>query len=377
MLRIAFSVIALLALPAPALAAEGFVGVLENGRLVRFDTQQTFSLSRPVTIRGMLPGERIVALAETPRRLVGVGTSARLYSINPTTGRSRPIGPPFPEGLRGSRFSLAVAPEGVRGRLISDVGQDLMVNLVTGQTHPGPGLKRADTGAPLRPAVDATEFGLLVGAQLGPLTLFRETAFGASTMTAHPVERRETDPRLSEPIGFQLGTDGNGYVLAVLADRQRVRQSVLLPIDPATGKPLSASRRPPLRFLPRRLTTFASIGRVREDHTPTEAQVRLPRSVTTRALFAGRLPLQVRASEACQVTVSLRIGGRRIGFGFGTRDTPGTIHFLNRSMANFSVAARDRAYVRRYVGQRIRVVLGFNDFKGNRRSVVRSTRLIR
>jgi hypothetical protein len=350
---------------------------LENGRLVQFNTQQTFSLSRPVAVRGMLPGERVVALERGPRGLVGVGSSARLYAISPTTGRSRPIGPPFPEGLRGSRFSLAVAPGAVRGRLVSDVGQDLFINLVTGQTQPGPGLRRADNGAPLRPAVDFTADGLLVGAQLGPLTLFRETAFGASTMTAIPVERTELDPRMAEPIGFQLGSDGQGYVLAVLADRQRVRQSLLLPIDPVTGKQPGSSRRPGSRFLSQRITTFVSIGQVPEDRTPPRVRVRLPRRVTTRQLFSGRPPLHVQCSESCQITLSLRVGGRRVGFGFGTRNTPGTVRFTDRRMANFSVSSRDRAWVRRHVGRRIRLVMGVNDLKRNRRSVVRTARLVR
>jgi hypothetical protein len=46
-------------------------------------------------------------------------------------------------------------------------------------------------------------------------------------------------------------------------------------------------------------------------------------------------------------------------------------------MANFSVSSRDRAWVRRHVGRRIRLVMGVNDLKRNRRSVVRTARLVR
>jgi hypothetical protein len=373
MLRLALIVLVLLAIPAPALAAEGFVGVLENGRLVRFSVQRpgySLTLSRPIAPRGMLPGERIVALGGGANTLFAVGSSARLYRIGATTGRARPVGPPFPEGLRGSRFSLAVSQP--RARLISDVGQDLAIDLVTGATEPGPGLRRADDGAPLRPAVDTAADGRLVGAQLSPWTLLRETAPGASTMSAIPLERFEHDPALGEPISFQIGSDGRGYLLAVLSDRNRQRQSTLLTIDPVSGK-----RNRVFPTFSRRLTTIASVGPVPDDKTPPQVRIALHRMVSARQLFAGRPPLTVRCSESCQVTLTLRVGGRRIGFGFGTRDTPGTVRFTDRSRANFSVSTRDRAWVRRHVGRRIRLVMGVNDLKGNRRQVIRTARLVR
>jgi hypothetical protein len=373
MLRIALAVLALLALPAPALAFEGFVGVQENGALVRFSSQEPFSWTTPVRPRGLLPGERIVALGTGPhgRGLVGIGSSARLYAFGRVTGRARPIGPPFPEGLRGSRFSLAIAPSEERGRLISDVGQDLFINLSTGQTEPGPGLRRADNGEPLRPAVDAAPGGALVGVQLRPTTLFRETAPGASTMMAIPVQKKERDPTVNEPIGFQLGSDRIGYMLGVLGDRQRNRQSVLLPIDPATGNQVPESRRPGYLFLPRRLTAFASLGPVRTDRTPPVVRARLASRVSVRGLLNRHLPLRVACSEACQISVQVRSGIGRVGWAYGFRHTPGVIDI------DFSARAEDRQRLRDSVGRRVRLKLSVNDLKSNRRSLTLTARLVR
>src|SRR3712207_9220833 len=66
------------------------------------------------------------------RSVVGVGSSARLYALDPVNGRATAIGQPFAEGLRGVRFSLTVGPDDQRARLLSDVGQDLFVDLTTG-----------------------------------------------------------------------------------------------------------------------------------------------------------------------------------------------------------------------------------------------------
>jgi hypothetical protein len=374
MLRIALIVIALVALPAPALAAEefeGFVGINENGQLVRFSTQSIFALSVPTPIRGLLPGERIVALGVAQRGLVGVGSSARLYQINRRSGRASAIGPPFPQGLRGTRFSLAASPTTSQGRLVSDVGQDLAIDLRTGAPADGPGLRRADNGAVIQPAVDLATDGTLVGAQLAPLTLFRETAPNAATMTPIPVEERQFDPKVGEPIGFQIGSDGRGYILAVLSDRQRLRQSLIVMVDLATGEQLPKRRTTSYTTLPSRLTTFASIGRVRADRTPPIVRASLARHVSVRGLFRHRVPLRVLCTESCQVTARAESGGRRIGSALGFTSMPGFMRI------DFFVSNRERDHLRASVGRRIRFVINVGDRKGNDRRLDRTARLVR
>jgi hypothetical protein len=373
MLRASLALVAAaaaLAVPTSAHAVEGFAGVTESGSLVRFTTEAPYALTAPRSPRGLAPGERLVALGKGARGVVGVGSSARLYAVDPVSARATPIGAPFPQGLRGSRFSLAVAPKSDRARLLSDVGQDLKVDLLTGATENGPGLRRARDGAPVRPAADATPDGALVGIQLNPGVLLRELASNTTTMAEMPLADQD-GIGLGEPASFQLGEDGRGYAITVAVDRRRSRQSTFLAGDPSTGRPA-----PPVglafRTFARRLNTFTALGRVSADTARPRARVGVPRNISARVLLRNRIPLLVRSNEAGQVTASLRVGGQRVGFTFANRDTPGLFQFTN-----FVLGRRDAAIVRRGIGSTVRIVVGVNDLKGNRRTFVRTARLTR
>jgi hypothetical protein len=359
----------LLVLASPSPAAEGFAGITERGRLVGFTSQNPYALTTPKRVRGLAPGERLVAIGRAARGVVAVGSSARLYGLDLATARATAIGPPFPQGLRGSRFSLAVAPRADRARLLSDVGQDLAVDLATGATGNGPGLRRERDGAPVRPAADMTADGSLVGVQINPDVLLRELTRGAATMAQLPLVTPLSIP-LGEPLSFSLGSDGNGYVLAVATEFQRDRQSVLTVVDPTTGGPARGSARS-VPFFGRRIDTFTALGPVARDRTPARARFRVPRKVSVRALLRRRvLPVEVDSSEAGQVTLGMQVRGRSVGFTFDTRDTPGRFRFTD-----FVFSQRFKARIRAGVGARLRLRIRVNDLKGNDRRVIRTVRL--
>ena len=373
MYRLALAFIALLLLPAPAHGAEGFLGVLEDGRMVRFSSQQPAALSTPRTPVGLVPGERLVAVSDGPRGPVGVGSSARLYALDPNAGRAIPIGAPFEQGLRGTRFSLAAGPGASSARLLSDVGQDLVVDLETGATQPGPGLSRSDDGARVRPAADVAADGRLLGVQLGPAIFLRENAVGSSAMEASRLSLGlSSEAPLAEPLGFQIGADGLGYVLGAGGGNIRLRQSLLVIIDPATGA-IARGRRDTTFFISRRIEAFAALGRVADDRTPPRVTLRVPRTMSVRTLLARDLPLSLRSDEAAQVTVWLWLGGRQVGFGLTGRDTPGVFEVDDTLLVN----ARQRAALRRAVGRRVRISIAVNDQKGNIRRLARTARLTR
>jgi hypothetical protein len=364
------SLIALLVLPAQAQAVEGFVGVTERGSIVRFTSEAPYSLTKPKRPSGLAPGERLVAIGRGERGVVAVGSSARLYALDPATARTTAVGAPFPQGLRGSRFSLAAAPNSDRARLLSDVGQDLVIDLQTGATQDGPGLRRARDGSAVRPAADLTPQGAIFGVQLNPAVYLRELARGTTTMAESPLQT-PTSIGLGEPVAFQLGEDGRAYVVTVVTDRQRDRQSAFLIIDSSTGRfapPLGRA----FQAFGRRITTFAALGEVPADHAKPKVRVTVPRRLSARALVDHEMPVRVRSSEAGQVTVSLRIGSRSAGFGFATRDTPGAF-----ALTNFGLTGGERRRVRGAIGKRAQVVVGVNDLKRNRRRVVRTVRIIR
>jgi hypothetical protein len=361
-------VLAVVATPAPA--AEQFAGVTEQGQLVGFTSQNPYALTKPQRVRGLAPGERLVALGRAARGVVAVGTSARLYALDLATARATAIGPSFPEGLRGSRFSLAVAPGADRARLLSDVGQDLVIDLATGAATDGPGLRRERDGAQVRPAADMTPDGSIVGVQLGPSVLLRELARGTTTMAQLPLATPPDIP-LGEPLAFQLGSDGNGYVVAVATDRRRDRQSIMLVVNPSTGNRVGSLSRS-LQFFGRRMTTIAALGPAAPDHRAPRIHVTLPKRLSVAALLDRRLPLLVRSDKAGQVTASMQVGGKLSGFTFETRDTPGVFRFTH-----FALDKRDRRRIRAGIGHHLRLRIGVNDLKGNHRRVVRTALLTR
>jgi hypothetical protein len=360
--------LAVIATPAPA--AERFAGVTERGQIVGFTSQNPFALTRPKSIRGLAAGERLVALGSGARGVVAVGSSARLYAVDLATARATAVGPPFTQGLRGAGFSLAVAPGGDRARLLSDVGQDLVVDLATGLTTDGPGLRRARDGAQLRPAADMTREGSLVGVQINPDVLVRELTAGSTTMAELPLATPRGIP-LGEPVSFTLGSDGDGYMIAVATEQQRDRQSVFTVINPSTGNRAGTISRS-VQFFGRRIGAFTALGQVAPDRTPARVRIVLPRRISARALLDRELPLRVDTNEAAQVTVGMQVRGRSAGFTFETRDTPGRVHFTH-----FALTKREQARIRAGAGARLRLRISVNDLKGNFRRTVRTVRLTR
>jgi hypothetical protein len=354
-------------------ATQQFAGVLEDGRLVTFTSQSTFALTTPLRIVGLRPNEQLVALDRgADGVLYGLGSSATLYSIDLPTGRAVNAmgGRTIAQGLRGRRFSLIVGAEGDRARILSDVGQDVIVEVRPGGADAdGPGLRTQD-GTMVQPAADAQPDGRVVGVDLARGALVRETAPASGVVATTPlaIDRRRLPTGISEPTAFSLGADGRGWLLAVLTDQQRNRQSQLLSVDTATG-----AARPLQSTVTRRLGAFSALGLVPDDTQDPRLRIRVPRTLSVRRLAADLpLPVTVRTDEAAQIVYSMRIGRRQVGFSFVSRDTPGTLRrislFVNRG---------DQRLLRRSVGRRAQLIITSNDFKGNGRSVVRQVRLTR
>ncbi|WAL58158.1 DUF4394 domain-containing protein [Thermocoleostomius sinensis] len=117
--------------PNPATAK--FVGLTDNNRLAFFN-DTNLSRVRQVRLRGLQPGERLVGIDFRPNtgQLFGVGSSNRLYVINPTTGRVTQVGAPFAVPLNGTSFGIDFNPTVDRIRVVSDAGQNLRLNPDTG-----------------------------------------------------------------------------------------------------------------------------------------------------------------------------------------------------------------------------------------------------
>ena len=117
---------------APA-GAEDLVGLTTGGQLVRFDSATPQSPSSPVAVTGLQAGEQIAGIDFRPAdgQLYGIGSSNRLYTINPTTGVAAPVGPPG-FALSGSNFGVDFNPVPDRVRVVSDADQNLLIDPATG-----------------------------------------------------------------------------------------------------------------------------------------------------------------------------------------------------------------------------------------------------
>lgn len=122
-------------LGAPALQAETAYAVNGRSMLVRFDTGSPGVIDATTLIKGLQPGEGILGIDFRPAngQLIGLGSTSRLYRIDPMSGAATAIGTgPFTPALEGTEFGFDFNPTVDRIRVVSDRGQNLRLNPDTG-----------------------------------------------------------------------------------------------------------------------------------------------------------------------------------------------------------------------------------------------------
>jgi hypothetical protein len=228
-----------LAACAGSLRAENFFAIESGNFLVAFDTELSFIATRYIT--GLRPGERILGIDFRPanKQLYGLGSTSRLYVIDPETAVARVVGDgrPFAPTLDGTAFGFDFNPTVDRIRVVSNVGQNLRL-------HP-------DTGA-----VVAQDRDLNYADGVTPLvagSAYTNSVAGASSTVLYNLDVRRralviqnppNDGRLvldrdlrrlefSELAGFDISPNTNqAFVMGRLANRNR---SVLVPLDLSSG----------------------------------------------------------------------------------------------------------------------------------------------
>src|SRR5262245_38551892 len=106
-----------------------------DNQLLTFDTSTpgTIQATRPVT--GLQAGESMLGIDSRPLtgQLYGLGSTNRLYVIDPASGVATPVGTgTFAVPLRGMAFGFDFDPVADRIRVVSDAGQNLRLNPDTG-----------------------------------------------------------------------------------------------------------------------------------------------------------------------------------------------------------------------------------------------------
>ncbi len=112
-------------------------GVADGNNLIAFNSPTPGTIRSTVPITGLQPGETIVGIDEQTQtaQLYGVGSSSRLYTIDPTTGAATQVGPgPFVPALNGDAFGVtftpftSLSPNTNALRIVSDTGQNLVLD---------------------------------------------------------------------------------------------------------------------------------------------------------------------------------------------------------------------------------------------------------
>jgi hypothetical protein len=111
------------------------VALSTDNQLLAFDSAApgTIEARRPVT--GLQPGEALLGIDFRPStgQLYALGSSDRLYVIDPTSGAATPVGTaPFAVPLSGTAFGFNFDPAADQIRVVSDAGQNLRLDPNTG-----------------------------------------------------------------------------------------------------------------------------------------------------------------------------------------------------------------------------------------------------
>jgi hypothetical protein len=115
-----------------ALTSLKLVGLGDNNTLLAFNPDNTKAVS--VAVTGLAAGETLRGIDFRPKggQLYGLGSTSRLYTIDPTTGAATQVGSPFSTALSGSSFGFDFNPAVDRIRVVSDTDQNLRLNPDTG-----------------------------------------------------------------------------------------------------------------------------------------------------------------------------------------------------------------------------------------------------
>ncbi len=205
---------------------------LANGtRLDKLSTAHPEKAQNSATIAGLQMGETIMAIDFRPAtgQLYGIGSTSRIYVINPQTGAARTVGTgPFAPALAGNIVGFDFNPAIDRIRVVTNSGQNLVINPETGTVAT---TATAINGAMIAAVAYTSNMAgaattTLYDIDIASDKLFKQDPPNAGTL----VEVGALKLKLEGDGGFDIAPDGTALALFEVN-----KKSTLFTIDLNTG----------------------------------------------------------------------------------------------------------------------------------------------
>ncbi|HEX8208153.1 MAG TPA: DUF4394 domain-containing protein [Solirubrobacteraceae bacterium] len=359
---------ALLAAPGAASAADVIYGLTADNRIVRFNSDTPNKVQQTVPVQGLQAGEALVGIDVRPANdtLYAVGTSNRVYQVNPVTGASRPaFGDPLSPALEGTSFGVDFNPTSDALRIVSDNDQNLRIPFRgenAGRTNDDDRLKYAagDVNAGQDPAVAGAGYtNSFPGADTTSLydidtnrdVLVRQDPPNQGTLNTVGPLGFDAEPQ----AGFDVSPQGN-VAYAALRRPGSTRHS-LYRVDLNTGSAGTVDERAIIGTDAQLRGIAVATGGVDDDRTKPEMSV----AFSSTILEENTNPLKpsVSCDEACTITAEARVEGIVAGSGTAQLDDAG------RVTVEIPLNARARRRIARRGTERIALSVRSVDAAGN------------
>ncbi len=110
------------------------IGLGTSNQLIRFSASAPGSVQPPTSITGLVAGETLIGIDVRPSNglLYSLSDGGRLYTVDPVSGAATLVST-LNVALSGTRFGLDFNPVPDRLRVVSDTGQNLRINVDTGE----------------------------------------------------------------------------------------------------------------------------------------------------------------------------------------------------------------------------------------------------
>ncbi|CAN5647231.1 DUF4394 domain-containing protein [soil metagenome] len=109
-------------------------GVSSTNNLLQFNSNTPGTIDSSLAITGIQPGENVIGLDFRPATggLYALGSTNRLYTVNPNTGAATPVGAGLGLVLNGTQFGFDFNPVIDRIRVVTETDRNYVIDPNTG-----------------------------------------------------------------------------------------------------------------------------------------------------------------------------------------------------------------------------------------------------